>query len=144
MVSKDTPGNHQASGSFLFSIHTPSRGPKGTGTLHWPLCVFRVLHPPGQAAPLPKNPLQHLNSPQLLKLSTFFTKPLAGGVLGFWLVQTQSAGHKHTAQLSVRISRAQGSTWCPPGTRLGTDQGFYSTCVAQRASETEPKEPQTL
>lgn len=131
MISKDTPGSHQVYGFFLFSIRTFQVGdPKGRDwdlelASPMPCCVFSVLHSQGQAAPLPKNPKTPGNSPQPLKLSTFFTKPLAeGGVLDFWLVQAQSAGYKHTTQLSVRISRAHCSIWCPPGTRSGTDQGF--------------------
>lgn len=105
-ISKDTPASHQVFGSLLFSIQALQEGdPKaGTGTLHWPLscpavCSECCTH---QDKLLPSlGTLHHsCNSPQLLKLSTFLTKPLAEGVLHLWLVQAQSAGHKHTAQLS--------------------------------------------
>lgn len=130
-ISKDTPASHQVYGSLLFSIQALQEGdPKaGTGTLHWPLscpaeCSECCTH---QDKLLPSlGTLHHsCNSPQLLKLSTFLTKPLAEGVLHLWLVQAQSAGHKHTAQLREE-QQSPVQHLVPPGTRSGTDQGFLS------------------
>lgn len=101
-------------GLWVFSIFHPntlSRGPRGQGLGPYtglsPALLCALLHTQGQATPFPKkSSTMPGNSPQFLKLSAFFTNPLVeASMLDFWLVQIQSAGHKHATQLSVMISR---------------------------------------
>lgn len=114
-------------GLWVFSIFHPntlSRGPRGQGlgpcTGFSPALLCALLHTQGQATPFPKkSSTMPGNSPQFLKLSTFFTNPLIeASMLDFWLVQIQSAGYKHTTQLSVTISRRPLQRLVPLRARL--------------------------
>lgn len=95
----------------VFHSNTLSRGRRGQGLGPCaglsPALLSALLHTQGQVTLFPqKSSTMPGNSPQLLKLSTFFMNPLVeASVLNFWLVQIQSAGYKHTMRLSGLTSR---------------------------------------